>query len=111
MTFSVDPTAVHGYAGLLARAGSDAEQCKEYFAEQVPDLTPVSEGLINPLCYIHEGVENKVGEMLDRLVTLLETSREELAGAATRYSDSDQGAAAKLDDSYPVVPRPSIRTD
>ncbi|GIM98070.1 hypothetical protein [Paractinoplanes toevensis] len=111
MTFSVEPIALHGYAALLGRASSDAEQCKTYFTANVPTLSPVAEGLINPLCYEHAGVQQKVGAMLDHLVTLLGESRDEMAETATRYAQSDDAAAAKLDDSYPETVRPPLRRD
>jgi hypothetical protein len=111
MTFSVDPVSIHGYAALLARAAGDAKDCKSYFTANVPTLSPTTEGLINPLCYEHAGVQAKVGAMLDHLVDLLDASRAELAQAATRYADSDQGAAAKLDYSYPSTTRPSLSRD
>lgn len=111
MTFSVDPVSIHGYAALLGRAASDAKDCKSYFEANVPTLSPTTDGLINPLGYEHAGVRAKVGAMLDHLVDLLDASRAELAGAATRYAESDQGAAAKVDNSYPPTARPSLRRD
>ncbi|WP_127504016.1 hypothetical protein [Actinoplanes solisilvae] len=109
MSFEVDPVSLHGYAALLSRAESDAKECKSYFAANVPVLSPTTEGLINPVCYEHVGVREKVGAMLDHLVVLLGSSSAELARAATRYAESDRGAAAKLDDSYPITDRPSPR--
>jgi hypothetical protein len=111
MTFSVDPIALRGYAALLARAGSDAEQCKSYFVANVPTFSPAVEGLINPLCYEHAGVQAKVGTMIDQLVMILDASRTEMSKAATRYAESDRDAAAKLDSTYPETVRPSLRRD
>lgn len=73
MTFSVDPVALNGYAALLARARArdDAQQCKAYFDGNVPDLSPGVDGLINPICYEHTAVQQKLGAMLDQLVALL----------------------------------------
>lgn len=111
MTFSVDPIALHGYAAMLVRAGSDAQQCKSYFGAHVPTLDPVQEGFINPLCYEHAAMQQKVGAMLDQLVTLLESSRDEMAQAATRYAETDDNAAAKLDGAYPESVRPPLSRD
>jgi hypothetical protein len=111
MTFSVDPIALHGYAALLGRAGSDAEQCKSYYTANVPTFSPVVGGLINPLCYEHDGVQRRVGAMLDQLAALLGASRDEMAKTATRYAQSDTDAAAKLDSSYPETSRPSLGRD
>lgn len=111
MSFSVDPSALHGYAALLARARDDAQQCKAYFTSTVPDLSPGVDGLINPICYEHVGVQQKLAAMLDGLVSLLGSSRDEVAAAATRYRQSDDDAAATLDRAYPEVVRPQPRRD
>lgn len=111
MTFAVDPLALHGYAALLARARDDAEQCKTYFAGNVPDLSPGVDGLINPICYEHAAVQQKLGAMLDQLVALLSSSRDEVAAAASRYQQSDGGAAATIDEAYPEASRPQPRRD
>jgi len=111
MTFTVDPQAIDGYAALLARARDDAQQCKTYFNGNVADLSPGVDGLINPICYEHGRVQKKLAEMLDQLNTLLGTSRDELALAATQYRRSDNDTSARLDSTYPSVPRPSPRMD
>lgn len=111
MTFSVDPAALGGYAALLARARDDAQQCKAYFDGNVPDLSPGVDGLINPICYEHTAVQQKLGAMLDQLVTLLGASQDEMAAAATRYQRTDERAAATVDRSYPDVARPQPRRD
>jgi uncharacterized protein YukE len=109
MGFSVDPLAVEGYAAQLARARDDAQQCKSYFTANVSDLSPGIDGLINPICYEHVAVQRKLGETLDQLVTLLGSSCDEVAAIATRYRSTDQGSAARVDDSYPLVTRPNLR--
>lgn len=109
MTFSVDPLALSGYAALLSRAREDAELCKTYFASNVPDLSPGIDGLINPICYEHVAVQQKLGAMLDQLVTLLGSSRDEMAAAATRYQQTDSNAAATIDSAYREAPRPHPR--
>jgi uncharacterized protein YukE len=111
MTFSVDPLALNGYAALLARARDDAQQCKAYFAGNVPDLSPGIDGLINPICFEHVAVQQKLGAMLDQLATLLSSSRDEMAAAATHYRTTDADAAATVDKAYPEVPRPPVRRD
>jgi hypothetical protein len=111
MTFAVDPLALNGYAALLARARDDAQQCKAYFTGNVPDLSPGVDGLINPICYEHVGVRQKLGAMLDQLATVLGTSRDEMAAAATRYRTTDQVAAAAIDKTCPEAPRSSPRRD
>ncbi len=109
MSFSVDPLALNGYAALMGRARDDAQQCKTYFTANVVDLSPGIDGLINPICYEHVAVQRKLAEMLDHLATLLGSSRDEIAQVATRYRTTDAESAARVDDSYPVVPRPSLR--
>jgi len=106
MTFSVDPLALNGYAALLGRARDDAERCKTYFATNVPDVFPGVDGMFNLLSAEHPAVQQKLGAMLDQLITLLGACRDEMALSATRYRDSDEKAAAKVDDAYPVVTRP-----
>lgn len=111
MTFSVDPLALDGYAALLARARDDAQHCKAYFTANVPDLSPGIDGLINPICYEHLAVQQQLGAMLDQVVTLLESSHSEMAAAAARYRQTDQAAAATVDNAYPEVLRPQPRRD
>lgn len=111
MTFAVDPLALNGYADLLARARDDATQCKTYFSGKVPDLSPGIDGLINPICYEHVAVQRQLGAMLDQMVALLGSSRDEMAAAATRYQQTDENAAAAVDKAYPEVPRPQPRRD
>lgn len=111
MTFSVDPLALNGYAALLARARDDANQCKTYFAGNVPDLSPGMDGLINPICYEHAAVQHKLGAMLDQLASLLGSSGDETAAAAARYRTTDQNATATVDNAYPEISRPQPRTD
>lgn len=111
MTFAVDPLAIDGYAALLERARDDAQQCKTYFVGNVPDLSPGIDGLINPLCYEHVVVQQRLGAMLDQMVTLLGSSRDEMAAAAARYRQTDDDAAATIDKAYPETPRSHPRRD
>jgi hypothetical protein len=111
VTFSVDPLALNGYAVLLARARDDAQQCKAYFADNVPDLSPGIDGLINPICYEHVAVQQELGAMLDQLANLLGLSRDEMAAAASRYRTTDDKAAATVDKAYPQVSRTPLRRD
>ncbi|RZU51200.1 hypothetical protein EV385_3008 [Krasilnikovia cinnamomea] len=105
MTFSVDPHALDGYAALLGRARDDAQQCKAYFAANVVDLSPGGDGLINPIVYKHVTVQQKLGAMLDHLVTLLDSSCEQMTEAATEYRRTDHKSAARIDNTYPEVKR------
>jgi hypothetical protein len=111
MTFAVDPLALNGFAALLARARDDAGQCRAYLAGNVPELSPGVDGLINPICYEHVAVQQKLEAMLDQLAALLGSARDEMAAAATRYRTTDADAAATLDNAGPDVARPQPRRD
>jgi hypothetical protein len=109
-SFQVDPQDLDGYAGLLARAAGDARECRAYFDRHVPELHPVTGGIINPLGYEHSRVRSQLAAMLGHLATVLDASQEGMRAAADRYRDSDRATAARLDDSYPAAPRPGPRT-
>jgi hypothetical protein len=79
--------------------------------DNVPDPSPDIDGLINPVCYEHVGIQRKFGTMLDQMVTLLGSSCDELALAAMHYRQSDDDSAARIDNTYPAVPRPQPPTD
>jgi hypothetical protein len=111
MAFSVDPLALRGYAALLARARDDARQCQTYFVGNVPDLSPGVDGLINPICYEHVALQQKLGAMLEQVATLLGSSQDEIAAAATRYRRTDADAALSVDEAYPTVVRPRSSRD
>jgi hypothetical protein len=111
MMFSVDPLALNGYAAQLARARDDAQQCETYIGANVPDLSPGIDGLINPICYEHVTVQQKLGAMLDQLITLIGSTRDEMTAAATQHRTTDQQAAATVDEAYPEVSRPNPRRD
>jgi len=73
-------------------------------------IEPVTGGIINPLVYEHRSVRAQLASMLDRLITLLDASDAGVREAAVQYRNSDRATAGRLDDSYPVVQRPSLRT-
>ncbi len=108
-SFKVAPQDLDGYAALLARAAGDAQECKSYLDRHVPDLQPVADGIINPLVYEHARVRAQLTAMLGHLTTLLDASQEAMRAAAAQYRSSDDASAARLDDSYPTVQRPSMR--
>jgi len=111
MTFKVDPEALAGYAAQLGRAKEDAVQCKSYFAANAGDISFSEGGIINPLYYEHGAVKEKLDGMLTHLVGLLDKASSELTAAARQYRTTDAAAAAKVDESYPAVERPSARKD
>ncbi|MEV4708810.1 hypothetical protein [Actinoplanes sp. NPDC049316] len=111
MTFKVEPAALEGYSAQAARARDHAADCKTYFGGNVGDIAFSEGGVINPLYYEHGGVKAKVDAMLTHLHDLLEKSRLELGRAAKNYRETDRESAAKVDESYPLVARPSARKD
>lgn len=111
MTFKVDPASLDGYAAQLGRAKEDAIACKSYFAANAGDISFSEGGIISPLYYAHGGVKEKLDGMLTHLVDLLDKSGGQLTAAAKQYRGTDAAAAAKVDESYPVVERPSARKD
>ncbi|MFC7527573.1 hypothetical protein [Actinoplanes sp. GCM10030250] len=100
-----------GFAGLLGRAADDARDCRIYFGTWVPEISPVTGGIINPLTYEHLRVRRQLTAMLEHLVTLLDTSQDQLAAASAVYRRTDHHAAAALDNAYPRIERPTPRRD
>lgn len=106
MPLSVEPEAIRHYGFMLGRARDDAEQCKAYFAAQVPEIAMgVEGGLINPIGYAHTGVRQELGALLDRMISILDSSEKALFNAASTYEQTDGDAATRLDQSYPAVQR------
>lgn len=107
MTLKVEPEAVRHYGFMLGRARDDAQDCKAYFAAQVPEVTMgIEGGIFNPIGYAHTSVRRQLGEMLDQMVGILDASQKALFDAATHYERTDQDAAGRLDQSYPTAQRP-----
>ena len=101
MTFSVEPPALNGYAAMLGRARDDVEQCKTYFSQNVADLELTDGGLLNPLYYEHIRVKRKLDEMLNQLVALLGSSRDQLALAAVGGIQASSASIGALSE-YPL---------
>ncbi|WP_305788402.1 hypothetical protein [Symbioplanes lichenis] len=104
MSFSVDPAALDAYAAQLGRARGDAEQCQAHFDAYVPELAP-TDGFLNLLTYEHSRVRAALQATLEQLTSVLGSSRDEVAAAATGYGQTDAQRAAGLDSTYPQVTR------
>nr|WP_221378927.1 type VII secretion target [Actinoplanes polyasparticus] len=107
MSLNVEPEAVRNYGFMLSRARDDAQDCKDYFSAQVPEVAMgIEGGLFNPIGYAHTGVRRELGAMLDQMVSLLDASHKALFETAKHYERTDEDSAQRLDQSYPAVQRP-----
>ncbi|MEU4419791.1 hypothetical protein AB0F81_04145 [Actinoplanes sp. NPDC024001] len=102
----VHPPALDSYAGLIRRAADDAREFRTYLDAYVPEISPVTGGIINPLTYEHLTVRRTLVAMLDELVGLLDASQAGVDDASMVYRETDQAAAASLDSAFPGVERP-----
>lgn len=105
-TLRVHPPGLDGYAAQLGRAVEDIQMCRRYAGQWVPEIFPVSGGIINPLTYEHIGVQERLASMLTKVEALLDASGQGLAGASRAYRETDHRSAADIDRAYPEVQRP-----
>ncbi len=101
MAFTVDPHALVAYGRQLERAADDARQARRYL-DSYADLRTGGD-LINIARSGHVNAVTRIGEILDRLTTILECSRAELDTASRHYRVTDLKAAARADAVLPAT--------
>lgn len=101
MSFSVDARALQGLPTQLDRLSDDANAGRGYVAAN----TNISYGgILDQITGSHQKVVSQAEDFFDRVAhPVAHTSAEAVRAALKYYQHTDQGAAAKLDSSYPEV--------
>lgn len=101
MTLKVDATALAGLPAQLERLRGAANDGQSYVLAH----TALSYGgILNRITGSHEGAVERVRGFLDRLANPVAGNGADAVQAAIRaYETTDQAAAERLDDSYPVT--------
>jgi hypothetical protein len=110
MTFHVEPAALRTYAAQLADAKRDAETAKSY-VHKWGDFSAHESGLFGMIFPAHRNFVAALDAMLQHLAALSDASDAALKQEATHYEHSDLNAEARVDDSYPAVPRSPAKPD
>lgn len=110
MSFEVEPAALRAGASQVGDATRVAEAANGYVAQH-GSFSFHEAGLIGVLAPGHRNLMSDLHRMLTHLGHLGEASETALKHVAARYERADQDTAAKIDDSYPVVPRPNPARD
>jgi uncharacterized protein YukE len=106
MTFSVDPRALRVLADQLRDVHRDADAAGKYM-HRYSDIGTHGSGVLGQVLGSHADLVGQLDRMIARLGELTDASGTALRQVADRYEDTDRDSAAKLDATYPVVPRPS----
>ncbi|HEX6501585.1 MAG TPA: type VII secretion target [Micromonosporaceae bacterium] len=107
MSFRVDPNAIRSYAAQFTGHADDARAMHDYVA-RYSSFSWHDQGLINKMQPAHERFATELVKALSHLQDLLTQSRTQLQRVAAFYDHTERTGAARLDDSYPPVPRPSL---
>ncbi|ASW56802.1 type VII secretion target [Plantactinospora sp. KBS50] len=110
MTFTVHPEALRTYAAQLDEARQAAEEAKRYITHH-GSFSLHDSGLFGKAAPGHRHVMAALDLLLDRLARLTDTSSLALLQVAAGYERTDDQAAARIDASYPAVPRPAPNRD
>lgn len=104
MTLNVDPAALRAAAKKIGDTQRVAEAANNYVLLH-GSFSLHEQGLIGNLAPGHRNLMSDLAQMLSHLSRLGDASEEALKQAAERYETTDRDAAAKIDASYPEVPR------
>lgn len=110
MSFAVDPQAVRKYADQLAAARRAADAANSYVNKH-GSFSGHEGGLIGTISSAHTDFVASLNTMLKHLMDLTDSSEVAFKQLAAKYEQSDTSSAAKLDASYPEVPRASFQQD
>ncbi|AGZ40117.1 type VII secretion target [Actinoplanes friuliensis] len=110
MSFEVDPQAVRKYADELAAVRRAADTANAYVNKHGSFSTHES-GLMGYISGAHADFVASLNTMLKHLMDLADSSEVALKQLAAKYEQTDESAAAKVDSTYPVVPRTSFKHD
>lgn len=108
MTFDVYPQELRNFGRHLVDCADDATEGRTYIARH-GDMSVVTQGLFNVVLPAHRQVVEEIKRSWKQLDTLLDESRVALNNAAGCYEWTDQEAAARVDATFPSVPRPRPR--
>jgi hypothetical protein len=108
MSFQVDPAALRRYAGRLDEVERIAEDAGRY-VEAHGNFGFHEAGIIGFAAPGHRHLMANLHELVTRLRELGVESQKALRTAADEYQRTDEQAAAKVDATYPEVPRASPR--
>jgi uncharacterized protein YukE len=110
VSFHVEPEALRTAATKIGDAERVAEAAKEYVTRN-GSFSFHERGLIGDLAPGHRNLMSDLEQMLTHLGKLGEGSRAALRQAANEYEGTDRDSAARVDASYPPVPRPHPERD
>ncbi|WP_306215023.1 WXG100 family type VII secretion target [Actinoplanes sp. RD1] len=110
MSFHVDPAALRTAASKIGDADRVAELAREYVTRH-GTFSFHEQGLIGELAPGHRNLMSDLERMLTHLGKLSDESKTALRQAADGYEHTDSDNAARLDASYPPVPRPHPERD
>jgi hypothetical protein len=110
MSFRVEPPALRTYANQLADAKRAAEAAKSY-VHKWGDFSAHEKGLFGMIFPAHRNFVAALDAMLQHLADLTDASDTALQQEAGHYEQADLNAEARIDASYPAVPRPPVTTD
>ncbi|MCO8272867.1 type VII secretion target [Actinoplanes sp. TRM 88003] len=110
MSFHVEPADLRAYAAKLGNTHGDVADAKAY-VQANGNFSFHEAGVIGLLFGGHRDFMAELQGMLDHLMQITETSQRALVKIADEYEDTDGASAARVDASYPAVPRPQITRD
>jgi uncharacterized protein YukE len=104
MTFRVEPQAIRSLADHMHEAHHAADTATQYL-HRYSDIGTQGTGVLGQALGSHADFVSQLDRMLARLGKLADASEKALRQAATRYEHTDRDSAAKIDASYPRIPR------
>jgi len=107
MSFRVEPQAIRTLAGHVQEAHHAADFATQYM-RRYSDIGTQGTGLLGQALGSHADFVSQLDRMLARLGELTDAAEVVLRRAAAQYEHTDRGAAAKIDASYPEVPRTTV---
>ena len=110
MTFKAEPWAIRAYADQLAAADRAAQVARTYVNVN-GSFSFYEAGLIGALSGEHARIMDELSRMLQHLADLTDASDRALRQAADLYVRTDQHSAARIDATYPAVPRAPLSRD
>lgn len=104
MGFDVQPDDLDSFADQAGRAADDSQHAGRY-AQQYGNVAVSNEGLFGLVAGAHNGVLERVTTALTKAESVLRAAEKELSKSAAYYRETDHGAAAQLDATYPTSKR------
>lgn len=96
MSFKVNPDDLEGYGRMIARAGDDVREGRDYLNRHT-EVPSTQQGLFTRPFDLHGSLEDDVERILNRLHSLLDASSVELDGSADYYRKPDLEEAVRMD--------------